>query len=134
MFGIFKILADTITIDAPPGAACDPTKSGGSFFGLPHWYEYLPGKIDAVTGNCVPYLRTWNDAWAIALAIVDILLRIGGIVAVVYVIYGGFQYMISQGEPDRTSAAKNTIVNALIGIVIVIVAIVAVNFMGGVIK
>ena len=114
---------------------CNPTNpSGGSFFGLPHWYEYLKGEPDSLTGKCIPVIKSLNDFWAIALATVDILLRIGGLVAVIYVIYGGFLYMTSQGEPDKTSAAKNTILNALIGVVIVLIAIVAINFVGATVK
>jgi hypothetical protein len=113
---------------------CDPTVGAGSFLGLPHWYEFLPGQTDEISGKCIPVIHSINDFWAIALAIVEILLRIGGMVAVVYVIYGGFLYMTSQGEADRTSAAKSTILNALVGVVIVIIAIVAVNFVGATIK
>lgn len=116
------------------GATCDPTQNAGSFLGLPHWYEYLSGQTDELSGKCIPTIHSINDFWAIALAIVDILLRIGAMVAVAYVIYGGFLYMTSQGEPDRTAAARNTILNALVGIIIVIIAIVAVNFVGATIK
>jgi hypothetical protein len=113
---------------------CDPVQGANSFLGLPHWFEFLPGQTDEITGKCIPVIHSINDFWAIALAVVEILLRIGGMVAVVYVIYGGFLYMTSQGEPDRTSAAKSTILNALIGVIIVIIAILVVNFVGGTIK
>lgn len=115
------------------GAACSPVKDNGpvsNFFGIPHWYEYLPGEVDDLTGKCIPKFAQLNDFWAIALAVVDILLRIGGMAAVVYVMYGGFLYMTSQGEPERIKHAKETVTNALIGIVIVIIAIVLVNFIG----
>lgn len=112
----------------------DPAEKPGYFLGLPHWYEYLPGQRDDLSGKCIPTIHSLNDFWAIGLAIIDILLRIGGMVAVVYVIYGGFLYMTSQGEPDRTAAARNTILNAVIGIIIVIIAIVTVNFVGATIK
>lgn len=112
------------------GAACDPTAGAGSFFGFPHWYQYLSGETDALTSKCIPVVNKLTDFWAIALAIVDILLRVGGMLAVVYVIYAGFRYMTSQGEPERINEAKNTLLNAIVGLVIVIVAIVAVNFVG----
>ncbi len=127
MFGVFKLLGVATTV-------CDPKTGAPGFFGLPRWYDYLPGQIDELTGKCLPKINSINDFWAIALAIVDILLRVGGLIAVGYVIYGGFLYMISQGEAERTAQAKNTILNALIGTVIVIIAIVAVNFIGATIK
>ncbi len=113
-------------------ASCD-LNAGGSFFGIPHWYQYLQGETDSVTGKCVIkfQLNSWYDAWAIAFGIVNILMFIAGFVAVGFVIYGGFQYMTSQGEPDKTAAAKNTITNAIVGLVIVLLAIPIIAFIGG---
>ena len=71
-----------------------------------------------------------NDFWLIGLGIVDILLRVAGLVAVAFVVYGGFMYMTSQGEPDKTSKAKNTLLNSLIGLTIAIMATVIVSFVG----
>lgn len=109
------------------GAACQPSNS---FFGLPTWYKYLPGETDSITGQCAPVLQNMNQIWAIALAAVEILMRIGGMVAVGYIIYGGFRYMTSRGEPENTAEAKNTIINAIIGLVIVIISVSVVNFVG----
>ena len=64
------------------------------------------------------------------MAIVDILLRIVGLVSVGFVIYGGFRYITSQGEPDATKKALATVVNALIGMAIAIFAVTIVSFMG----
>jgi hypothetical protein len=111
-------------------ASCTPKANAGGFFGLPHWYEYLQGETDPISGKCIPKINNWSDLWAIALAVVDILLVIGGLVAVVFVIYGGFQYITSQGEPDKTAAAKSTITNAIVGLVIILLAIGIVSFIG----
>lgn len=114
------------------GDACDPAANGAfRFLGLPYWYEYLPGERDAL-GKCVPTIA-WGDLislWAIGLAIADILLRIVALVAVGYIIYGGFQYMTSAGSPDATKSAKDTIVNGLIGAVIAVFAVAIVSFIG----
>lgn len=110
---------------------CEPAKGAGSFFNLPHWYQYLKGEKDPLSGKCIPMVKNLNDIWAIALAIVDMLLVVAGFIAVIFVIYGGFQYITSQGEPDKTAAAKNTIVNAIVGLVIVMLAIGVVSYIGG---
>ena len=112
---------------------CDPNNASngnGDFFKLPHWYQYLKGQPDPLTGKCLPQINNLSDFWAIGLAIMDILLIVGGLVAVCFVIYGGFVYMTSQGEPDKTAAAKTTILNAIIGLMIVLVAIGVVSFIG----
>lgn len=51
-------------------------------------------------------------------------------VAVGFIIFGGFQYMLSQGEPERTKGARSTILNALIGLAISLSAVAIVNLIG----
>lgn len=99
------------------------------FLGLTPWYKYLKGQQDSF-GKCVASISGWNDMWLIGLAIIDSLIKIAGLVAVVYVIYGGFLYMTSSGEPDKTKSAKDAILNALIGLVIAIIASGVVSFIG----
>lgn len=113
------------------GDVCDPKEGAGSFLGLPHWYEYLDGRRDAFD-KCVPYIGRDNlgDVWLIALAGVDILLRIAALVAIGFIIYAGFIYMTSNGDPERTKNAKNTILNALIGLTISLISASVVSFIG----
>jgi hypothetical protein len=51
-------------------------------------------------------------------------------VAVAFVIYGGFQYINSRGEPDRAASGRKTIINALIGLVLAMIAVAIVSFIG----
>jgi len=53
---------------------------------------------------------------------------IAGIVAVLMVAIGGFHYATSQGNPESTAKAKNTILYAVIGLVLCIMAFAIVNF------
>ena len=55
-------------------------------------------------------------------SILNVVYSLIGIVAVIFVIIGGFKYMTSQGEPGRVQQAKNTILYALIGLVITVSA------------
>lgn len=96
---------------------------------LPTWYQYIDGSNDA-TGKCNLNFTFPDDLAAIGLAVVEILLRIGVLVAVGYVIYGGFMYITSQGEPDKSTAARHTIINALIGLAVGIIATGVVAFIG----
>lgn len=50
------------------------------------------------------------------------------VIAVIMIIYGGFRYVTSAGNESSITAAKNTIIYAVIGLVIVAVAQVVVNF------
>jgi len=108
--------------------ACD--LGGGSFLGFPHWYEFLPGVTDS-NHVCIPKISAIGDIWLIVAAIVDILLRVGALAAVGFIIYGGIQFVTAQGEPDKATQARKTIVNALAGLVISIAAATVVTFVAG---
>lgn len=103
------------------GGTC--AQSVRTFLGFPTWYRYLDCEL--VAGKATPTLDLANNPGQISLivlAVIEILLRLAGIVAVGFVIYGGFQFILSQGQPDRATSARNTIINALIGLAIAISA------------
>ena len=51
-----------------------------------------------------------------------------GAVAVIMLIVGGFRYVTSNGDQNSVTTAKNTIMYALIGIIVAFLAYAAVNF------
>lgn len=63
---------------------------------------------------------------------VNAFLTICGVVAVVMIIVGGFKYTTSAGDPGAVTKAKNTLIGAIVGLVIVVLAYVIVNFVIGV--
>jgi hypothetical protein len=60
--------------------------------------------------------------------IADTLIYIVGAVAVIMLIIGGLRYVISQGSSEAVKQAKDTILYAIIGIVVAILAYAVVNF------
>ncbi|GAC1570487.1 MAG: hypothetical protein NVS3B23_02360 [Candidatus Saccharimonadales bacterium] len=60
--------------------------------------------------------------------VVTIFSIIVGIAAILMIIVGGFKYVTSTGDPGKVSSAKNTILYALIGLVIVALAQFIVRF------
>jgi hypothetical protein len=126
--------------------ATAPSGCENDFFGLRTWYHYLPSQDFKVTFkvNGVAHTEACafnsnfnflssngaSDLPLILLAIVDDLLRIAGIVAVGFVLYGAIQYIASQGSPEATAKAQGTIINALIGMAIAVVSIAFVSFLG----
>ncbi len=105
-----------------------------SFFGFPHWYEYLDVKDiknGSETIHCqVASFNVPGDLILVVLAIIDILIHIAGLVAVVYIVIGGIQYVTSQGNPDATAKAQSTVINALLGLALTVTAIAFVSFIG----
>jgi|SRR5579884_3312477 len=51
-----------------------------------------------------------------------------GIVAIIMIIYGGFRYITSGGASERVGSAKNTLIYAIIGLIIVALAQIIVHF------
>ncbi len=111
---------------AATGDPCALEAKGTSI--IPPWYKYLGG--EEIAGRCSVVMDFPSDTGKILLAVVEILLRIGGLVAIGFVIYGGFRFILSTGEPDKAKDARQTIINSLIGLVIALLATVIVNLIG----
>ena len=60
--------------------------------------------------------------------VTNTVLYIVGIVSVIMLIYGGLRYVISGGDSKKVTDAKNTILYAIIGLIISILAFAIVNF------
>ena len=59
--------------------------------------------------------------------VVEDLLQLAGFVTVGFVIYGGFLYLTSNGEPGQMANGMKTVINAAIGLVIAIASVALVN-------
>ena len=80
-------------------------------------------------GGTCPTASTSVDS--LVASIIDIFSWVVGVVSVIMVIYGGFRYVTSGGDAGKVTSAKNTIVYALVGLVIVALAQVIVLFVLG---
>jgi hypothetical protein len=60
--------------------------------------------------------------------IVNLLSTIVGVIAVIMIIVGGFRYITSGGKQESVSGAKNTILYAIIGLIVVATARIIVKF------
>lgn len=63
----------------------------------------------------------------IARFVINILSIVVGVVAVIMIIIGGFKYVTSGGDSGKVGGAKNTIIYAIIGLILVALAQVIVN-------
>src|SRR3989344_2245129 len=61
------------------------------------------------------------------LKIINIALAVAGLIAVLFLIIGGFRYITSAGNEETAEQAKKIITNAIIGIVIIILSFVIVR-------
>ena len=127
---MWQALLHNLPFFAKIGDACDPAAKANPFFGFPHWWEYIEtGEKDGF-GNCTPKVDFPDGLWAIAFAVIDMLLYLAGIVAVVALIVSGVIYITSQGNIEKTTSARRRIINSLLGLAIVLIASLLVGFIG----
>lgn len=115
-------LLSLLPLQTPTATAACAEKT---FLGIKPWYHGL----DCQNGSPVINDIT-TDPWLIVLNIVSIGIVLAGYVAVGLVMWGGIKYMIAGGESGKLSAAKTTIRNALIGLLLALSANAIVTFIG----
>lgn len=88
--------------------------------------EGARGGVNASNTGNVPENIDGNDG--LVTTVVNILLWAIGLISVIMIIIGGIRYATSNGDSNAVTAAKNTIMYAVIGLVIAIFAYAIVNF------
>lgn len=83
------------------------------------------GAIVTIFFGCGPAGAT--TASQLIYSIINILLAIVGLLSVLFVIIGGLRYVTAHSNEEQAAAAKKTIVNAIIGIAIVILSFVIIR-------
>ncbi|HSE29100.1 MAG TPA: pilin [Candidatus Saccharimonadales bacterium] len=110
-------------------AACEGTPL--EFLGLESWDHCLT-RVETCNnqGDCeqTVVINSIRDIWKIIIPLFNDVLKLAGYIAIGFVIWGGIQYTKSQGEPSNLSAAKDTIKNAIIGLIIVLSSIAITQF------
>lgn len=102
------MLASPVALAAPKDDICDGVAVAGGGTGCD------PGDgptIESVIGT-----------------VVKILSYVVGIIAVIMVIIGGIKYVTSSGDSNNVTSAKNTILYALVGLIVAALAQVIVRF------
>jgi amino acid transporter len=63
-----------------------------------------------------------NSPESIAVWIITTIVSLCAIIAVLFIIIGGFTYMTSAGNEERAKAGKKRVVNAIIGLIIIMLS------------
>lgn len=64
--------------------------------------------------------------------IVDVVFMAAGILAVIFIIVGGFQYVLSGGDASGIKKAKETITYAIVGLIVTLLAFGIVHYVVGI--
>lgn len=130
--GLFTAAA---ILPVQPAYACTDT-----LIGIPAWYR---GLQDEGAGCSIKQPAQQSDTkgtelakfiWTIVLNVIQAGLMIVAYVTIIYLVIGGFKYMTSTGEQAGMAAAKKTITNAIIGLVIALLSAAIVNTVAGIIS
>lgn len=90
--------------------------------------------VDGGAGAAKPAGSGPTDLAAVFGTIANVLIFLVGAISVIVIIYGGFLYVTSTGDSKRVEAAKSTILYAVIGIIVAVLAYAIVNFVIGSLK
>ncbi len=108
----FTVLAPTATYAAPQ----DEVKNGLTASGA--------SSADTSTGKNGTFRKTFQN-------IISTLLFIIGIIGVIVIVIAGIQYATSGGNAEQASKAKNSIIYAVVGIIVAVMAYAIVGFVIG---
>lgn len=104
-----------LTVMAPMAhAACDPNNLS------------ISSGANCAKGNEQP-AQLFGDN-SIFQRVTNILLFLVGAISVIMLIIGGIRYVISGGDQNQVTSAKNTILYAIVGIIVAFLSYAAVNF------
>ena len=89
----------------------------------------LNSGVDSAQGEGVGQVST--DPESLVKQFVNIFLFAVGALSVIMLIWGGIRYTTSAGDSNKVTAAKNTVLYAIVGLVVAILAYAIVNMVIG---
>ena len=110
LFYILHLLTATAHADTIPGLNDDRPVTQ---------FYFKPGDTSSTLSGAL------TDIWNRAFNVIYLLL---GVAAIVMLIYAGIQYITAGGAPDKVKKARQTIVNTVLGIVILGASYAIINF------
>lgn len=122
------VLALAVPVAVPLAVSAAPVDSASS----KALCEGSGGTWNSGANSCgIPNTKSFPQQLA---EITNLLLFIIGAIAVIMIIIGGIRYVTSSGDQAQTKSAKDTILYAVIGLVVAFMAYAIVNFVVGQIK
>ena len=128
-FSIVLTLAFGAVTVAPNVAFADgECGNSNAFFSLRPWYQ---GWTEMINGKCEIKKPAGSElpkfVWSIVLNILYDVMTMVGYIAIVMIAWGGYLYMFSRGMPDRAERGKKTLIAAIAGLAIAMLASVIMN-------
>jgi len=132
--GAIMIGATGLAMAPTPVMAAGGNCGASNFLGMKPWYEGLCDGDSSSSNIVTPSEDGANGTmtisafvWTIVLNVLFDLMVVIGYIAVGFVIYGGYLYIMSQGDPTKAQKGKRTLMTAITGVIIAMGASVLVN-------
>lgn len=119
-------LPTTSQVTAPTQQVAACASGIVNFFGIQSWHACLPKTDDGS-----PKITKLTDLLLIVFPIVDALIKIAVYVTIVYIFWMIIKIIMARGESGKVAQASLGIRDAVIGLVIALVAVAIVNFIAG---
>ena len=124
--GVSSVTAENVSADiVQEYSECG---NSGAFFSLRPWYYKL---TTTANGRCEIGTPVEDKipqfVWTIVLNIIYDISILIGYLTIIMVAWGGYLYMFSQGMPDRAEKGKKTLISAMTGLALSILASLIMN-------
>ncbi len=96
----------------------------------------LIGRAQALNLPTLPILQSGSltGPGGIISTVLTWFLILAGAIAVIYLIYGGILYITAGGDAEKATKGRTALINAIIGIIIIALAILIVQWVSGIIQ
>lgn len=94
-------------------------------------WEVCKSGVNTDSAICVDAKKN-TEASNIVTRLINTFLFVIGILSVVMIIHSGFKYVNSRGDAEGVKSAKNTLLYAVTGLIVALLAFVIVNFVVGI--
>jgi hypothetical protein len=126
MMGILPLAPATVALaEHEPGHTSEGVNIENQFCA---GSEFDATALEGGGAECAEAEGATTTVGNIAVTVVNIFTWVVGVIAVIMIIVGGFRYITSGGDSSKVGGAKNAIVFAIVGLIIVILAQVIVRF------
>lgn len=134
---LFFVAAPVTAVTLPTQASAANSACEGGFLGIPPWYRGLTEGSDctimspkdlATSKGVSEQDALTTFIWTVVLNGIQIALTLGSYLAIFFIIYGGFLFMTGGSNPSQVEKGRKAVLNAIVGLVILLGAIAITNF------
>jgi hypothetical protein len=75
------------------------------------------------------FAQAFNNIGELLVAVIELLLGLGGVVAMIGIIVGGYKYIASGGNPEMAEQGKAALLYSIIGLVVILISVIFVRFL-----